>query len=499
MIVLKRILICDLFLLLLVMAGPVTAADDVTERALKLYEKHHYEEASHLLRPELATMDISRQAAASLALGMIYLASAKLYRELHQTALVIELDYLTQLSKQKSGSTSSLVDLYLGQALVEAGKPAEGVIYLMRFADHVGAKSPMKPIAEIELGIAYSRQKQAQKAGQAWSGLDTTKPEIKAALAGAYAVTGAQQHKPVAMADAAVLEAKKLGAIPGARMNRNLLRAYSQGGAPGQALDLLGISELKDASYVEDLGSSKTISFYDLSLLDDIAKTHLGSAVLYLEQANRDVKFGGISSYYLADAYLQQGNAELSLNAAARFRTEEKFPPQYRDYAQIQQAIGFGKAGKKAESAAIWQSLTDKSAENPSLLAALIQACTPARADCIKVEKLALAAVEKGDGRKFFSLNAALGKYYLLQKDYSRALLFMEAGRDKAYKNKIEVNDPAMLVGLAEAYYRNKKFSENLEIYFEIGKQYPLVRQIQEAMQGIYSMEHQSAGEVKIF
>ena len=51
----------------------------------------------------------------------------------------------------------------------------------------------------------------------------------------------------------------------------------------------------------------------------------------------------------------------------------------------------------------------------------------------------------------------------------------MEAGRDKAYKNKIEVNDPVMLVGLAEAYYRNKKFSENLEIYFEIGKQYPVV------------------------
>jgi hypothetical protein len=499
MIFLKRIFICDLFLLLLVMAGTVMAADDVTERALKLYEKHHYEEASHLLGPALATMDISRQAAASLALGMIYLASAKLYRELHQTAIVIELDYLTQLSKQKSGSASSFVNFYLGQALVEAGRPAEGAAYLQRFVDQLGAKSPMKPIADIELGIAFSRQKLTQKAEQQWSGLDTTKPEIKAALAGAYAATGAQQYKPVMMADSAMLDARKSGSNPGVRMNRSLLRAYSQGGATVQALDLLGISELKNESYVEDLGSSKTISFYDLGLLDDIAKTHLGAAVLYLELASKDVKFGGISSYYLADAYLQKGNAELSLNAAARFRTEEKFPTQYRDNAQIQQAIALGKTGQKAESAAIWHSLTDKSAENPSLLAALIQACTPARADCVKVEQLALAAVEKGEGKKFFSLNAALGKYYLLQKDYSRALLFMEAGRDKAYKNKIEVNDPAMLVRLAEAYYLNKKFSENLEIYFEIGKQYPYVRQIQEAMQGIYSMEHQSAGEVKIF
>jgi uncharacterized protein HemY len=110
-----------------------------------------------------------------------------------------------------------------------------------------------------------------------------------------------------------------------------------------------------------------------------------------------------------------------------------------------------------------------------------------------------LAAAEKGEGKKYFILNAALGKYYLRQKNYASAVLFMEAGRDKANKNKIEANDPVMLVGLAEAYYRSKKFSENLEIYFEIGKQYPVVRQIQEAMQGIYSMEHQSAGDVKIF
>ena len=56
-----------------------------------------------------------------------------------------------------------------------------------------------------------------------------------------------------------------------------------------------------------------------------------------------------------------------------------------------------------------------------------------------------------------------------------------------------------MLVGLAEAYYRKKNYAENLEIYFELGKQFPVVRQIQEAMQGIYSMQQKSAGEVKIY
>ena len=107
--------------------------------------------------------------------------------------------------------------------------------------------------------------------------------------------------------------------------------------------------------------------------------------------------------------------------------------------------------------------------------------------------------VEKGEGRKFFTLNIALGKLYLGKKDYARAVSYLEAGRDKSNKNKIESNDPVMLVNLAESYYRTKKFSEALEIYFEMSKQFPDVRQIQEALQGIYSMEQKSAGDVKIF
>ena len=481
------------------MPGQAIAANDVTARALKLYEKHYYEEAARLLRPELAKMESSRQAAASLALGMIYLGSANVYGELHKTALLVELDYLTQLSRQKTGASSRFADFYLGQTLLEAGRPKEAVTHLQRYANKVGARSPFKPFADIELGIAYSRQKQEQKAKQVWSKQDLSKPEIKAALAGAYAAVGAQGNKPVAMADEALRAAKLQRYTPSTRMVRNLLRAYSMGGAPDKALDLLNASELKEASYIEDIGSSKTIRFYDSSLLQDMARTHLYAAVQYLERASSDAKLGSTANYYLADAYLQQGNTELALRADANILAQTQMPAQYSDRTRIHQAGVDYTAGHRKEAGLAWQSLAEKFSADPALLAAVMQACAQAAADCTKIEKLALAAVEQGEGKKFFQLNAALGKYYLLQKDYPKALLYMEAGRDKAYKNKIEVNEPEMLIGLAEAYYRNKKFSENLEIYFEIAKQYPVVRQIQEAMQGIYSMEQNSAGDVKIF
>lgn len=92
-----------------------------------------------------------------------------------------------------------------------------------------------------------------------------------------------------------------------------------------------------------------------------------------------------------------------------------------------------------------------------------------------------------------------MGSYYLAKREYPKAASYLEAGRDKGNKNKIEFNPPAMLVDLAEAYYRTKKFSEALEIYFEMSRQFPQVRQLQDALQGIYSMEHKSAGDVKIF
>ncbi len=499
----KQLILCGLTLPFLLagwaVSGIVVAADDITSRALKLYEKHHYDEAIRLLRPEVGSNNAGPQAAASLALGMSYLGSAMLYRELHKTAQQIELDYLSQLSKQKAGTSSSYVNFYLGQAFLEAGKPEQAATHLRKFAGQVSAQSPFRNYASVELGLAYSKLKQQGKAEHEWAGLDTNVPELKAALAGAYAVAGKQEYKPVTMADAALADKKKSKSGPDEYMLRNLLRAYSKSGATEKALALLATSEFKNASFVEELGQSKTIRFYDMSLLGDIAHVHLGAALSYLEQASRDEKLNGTATYYLADAYLFQGNAEAAQRMVTSLLAQTRLPAHYRSIAQVYQASTFSLSGRQREAGEIWLSLAEKSGDDPALLAAVMRACAQVNGNCSKLEKLSLDSIEKGEGKKYFALNAALGRYYLLKKEYPKAVLYMEAGRDKANKNKIEVNDPVMLVALAEVYYRNKKFSENLEIYFELSKQYPAVRQVQEAMQGIYSMEHQSAGDVKIY
>ena len=163
----------------------------------------------------------------------------------------------------------------------------------------------------------------------------------------------------------------------------------------------------------------------------------------------------------------------------------------------MRQALIAHRQGRVAEAESAWTAMAEK-ASDPEVLADIVLGCADAQAPCGKVLARAGQVTEAGDGRRVQRLNFALGSYHLRKKDYPRAIFHMEAGRDKSNKNKIEANDPEMLAGLAEAYYRTKKFSEGLEIFFEMSKEFPVVRQIQEAMQGVYSMEQRSAGDVKI-
>jgi len=154
--------------------------------------------------------------------------------------------------------------------------------------------------------------------------------------------------------------------------------------------------------------------------------------------------------------------------------------------------------GQKETAESQFQQLL-QSKPDPDLAAELLMACCNHGIDFPPAVISATELAQKGEGKAFASLNHALGRYYLWKKDYVRAVVHMEAGRDKSNKNRIEFNDPLMLIHLADAYYYSRKYSEALEIFFEMSKQFPAVRQIQVAIQGVYSMEQKSAGDAKIF
>jgi hypothetical protein len=474
-------------------------AQDLTARAMKLYEKHLYDEAARLLHPAINSLDEATQPGARLALGMIYLRSAELYFELQRNAVVIQSDYLKKLTLQKGPDASRFADYYLGLVSLEDGKYSDSSRQLQKFIDNADVSNGYKSLAKVDLGLSYWGLKQGGLASAQWNLSAATPLDEKAALAATYAYAGMRERKPADMADQVLTEIKKQGKPVSMLLTQRLVRAFGRSDAIEKALDLLDVSELRAAAYVETLGKSKSISFYDPGLLADMAYVYLRASINYLEQAGQNQKLASTAAFFLADAYLIAGNLELANRYSTSFLSQAQIPTAYLIHARATQAASSYRAGKQQEALTIWGELFDQAAVRPELQAEILNACVVARANCSKFEQRAVAVTEAGEGKKFFPLNAALGKYYLARKNYAKAVLHMEAGRDKANKNKIEVNDPAMLAMLAQAYFYNKKFSESLEIYFEMSKQYPAIRQIQDSLQGIYSIEQKSAGDVKIF
>jgi tetratricopeptide (TPR) repeat protein len=485
--------------IILITSTQAFAVDDVVTRAMKLYEKRHYDEAARMLRADSALIEQGKKGSANLALGMIYFKNAMLHRELYQATVVTSQDYLKKLAAAQGKDRSRFVDLYFGEALVESGKSGAAAFYLKKFSSSEGVEPRYRAIAKVSLGLGYYQNNESPKATELWGGINTSDPEVKAELAAAYCKVGLMDKDPSVIAEGILSGMKRSDKPLSIRMVKNLLAIYARKtGLTEKGLDLLNRSDLKAFSYRETLGKSKVIHFYDLSLLNDMATLYGRAAVAYLEKAIGDPKVKDGGEFYLGQASALFGSIEQSSKVTASFIATTQMPQQYKDRIRVWQGANLYARNRQTDAMAVWDELMRKQPDDPDLISEILFACTRVKVECPRALQKAVAMVEAGESKKLSSLNIAIGKYYLGRLDHDKAVSYLEAGRDKSNKNKIESNDPVMLVSLADVYYRSKKFSEALEIYFEMSKRFPEVRQIQEAMQGVYAMEHKSAGDVKI-
>ena len=473
---------------------PAWGADDPVNAATKLYEKRRYEQAARMLE---GVKDIAPQG--QLVLGMIYLRNADLHEVLARTAAAAELDYLDKLLKASAEGHSRYARLYLAEALLARGNAREAARHFEQVRADPAIETRYRAIASIGLGSALWTQRDAVRARGLWSGAAGADgaAEITLARAAAQARARAVDVKSLRRVADGAGNARELSP----RARRYLIEIYLAAGVPDEALAVAQAADLGMASYVEGFkvakGTAKSISFYDLALLTDLAQLYRELARRQLEQAAADARMKPSAEYYLAEALNALGANDEALAFVQAFLARPQAPAQYRERARARQALIAYRQGRGAEAESTWTAMAGSSSD-PEVLADIVLGCADAQAQCAKVLARVGQVIEAGDARRYRRLNFALGSYYLRQKDYARAIAYMEAGRDKSNKNKIEANDPEMLAGLAEAYYRIKKFSEGLEIFFEMSQEFPVVRQIQEAVQGVYSMEQRSAGDVRI-
>jgi tetratricopeptide (TPR) repeat protein len=472
------------------------AADDPLAGAMKQFDRHRYEQAARALEEALPKLDGARRAQAQLVLGTTYLRNAELHAAIARSAAAVQLDYLDRLARTGVEGRSVYARLFLAESLLASGNAAEAGKHFEQFRVSA-AEANFLALAGIGLGSVAWGRRDAEQARNAWSGAGSS-TEVVLARAAAESGVGTGDAKAQRRIADEASRARELSI----RARRYLIEIYLAGGAPDKALAVARAANLAAASHVETFraakGTAKSISFYDLALLHGLTRLYGELARQQLEQAVTDARVKPTAVFYLADLYALLGREAEASKSAQAFLAEPQAPAPYRERVRARQAQLTYRQGKRAEAESTWSTIAEQGSD-PEVQAAVVDACAAVGAECGKaIARLALIA-EAGDVKRLRRLNAALGNYYLRKKDYARAIGYMEAARDKSNKNKIEANDPEMLAGLAEAYYRTKKYSEGLEIFFEMSKEFPVVRQIQEAMQGVYSMEQRSAGDVKIF
>ncbi len=478
------------------MAFAAHGAEDPAARGTKLLERRHYGEAAAVLRSRLVSPSAGSQGQAVLALGVAYLKNAQLHRALRHASAAMGIDYLSKLTSERGRGGSSLAVRYLGEALLAADRPREARPHIEKFLAGSRKGTAEAEIASIDLALCLSRTGEGTRAKSLLSGVNASDPAVGSELAAAYARTGRVDRATVEMAEGALAAARAKGRRPGARILKNVAYVYARAGRPDRAVELIESADLSAFSAEEVKRKNTILRLYDPFLLEDLAAIYFEAGISWLGKAAADPRVRDAAVYYLGEAYALPGAVAPSTQGAEALAAAARLPSPYGERAVARQASGRYAAGRKAEATRDWEAISRKT--DPDTMAEVLLACDRAGAPCADIAARAAAVAEKGEGKRMRALQFALGRHFLDRKDYGKAVTYLEAGRDKGYKNKIESNDPELLAALAEAYYRIRKFSEAQEIFFELGKSFPAVRQIQEALQGIYVREQKSPGDVRI-
>jgi len=468
--------------------APAQAAEDGVRRAAQLLERNHYESAAAVLRAEGPGGEVG--GAAALTLGRAYARSAELYRALHRSSLDAGTRYLRAVAAQGGPDRSRLAALYYGEYLVEAGRTAEGVAQLRRFLAQKDAPAPYRDLAEAALAAAQARTVPAQA--------KAADPVVRIQAAAAMSRWEAKRPEAVALVDQAIGELRKAGKPP-TRATTHAIGVYVRGGRHDKAFALADAADLGAPSHEEAIGKSKVLRFYDAALLGNLAALHQAAAERLLAEARNDARLKGMAGYFLVELHLQAGETAKAAAVLSALVAAGDLPAAFRDRAAVMQAALDARSGHGVRGNAAFAQLAQQHAQEPVLLAETLRACVRAGASCAGVAESARALALTSQAERFRNLHRAVGEHYAAAGQTERALAFLETARDKSNKNKIDTNDPLLLVRLADLHLAAKSFSENLEIYFELAKEFPAVRQLQEAGQGIYSTEYRSAGDVKIF
>ena len=350
--------------------------------------------------------------------------------------------------------------------------------------------------------MAYYLMGEKKKGEDYWRGVSAKDEEIIAEKGYILARLNTGLKDALEMAQNAINISQKSGRKD-IQLYRNAAYVYYKNDMADAALELLDKMPSDEAVFVDNMERNKVIKFYDPSTIGDISAIYYYAAGKYFNRVmnlrGRE-RYEDLIRYYLGEVSYGLGRYDAAIDEINNFVKLSKRDARYNERARVLLGACYYKKGDKKKAEEIWNDVLNKNPQDAGIISELmdtyaeLKVADPAILKRME-EKDSSSSRDEKLAKPFYM---SLGRLYYNKKDYERSVQTLELARDKGNKNKLETNDPVFLIRLADGYYRLKKYSESLEIFFGIGKVYPIVRQIQDTIQGVYSAEEKGSGEARI-
>ncbi|MEK6748573.1 MAG: hypothetical protein AABY83_05135 [Pseudomonadota bacterium] len=482
-------------LVLTTLTGVVPAAGtDSMTKATKSMELRRYDEAWRELYSNIGTIDASARDAAMFTLASIFHNNAILYKQFYLGAVEAQTDYLNLLLKDKSKNKSKYAPLAAAMLAYEKGDCKSALAALSKMGGNQ-EKSITSLSGVIDTACRSGR---LIKANDLFAKGTATLDATLAAARISYS-NGRQKQVVDATLNRAAITPDKVLKDASASGVADYIILLAEQGKIEEALKFVTRIDLSKPWLKEESKDGRKIYFYTPASLSSLSSLYSAAFKFYVAKLSGGGKYNALGSYLSGERSFLEGDYAGAAKILDGIVGKGKLPPRVDERGAV--LLKFSRlktpTGGDVDSAAI--ELASASADKLELLSDIAWGCSIVGGKCEKFMQLASSKVDVADSKRGKALFSELGKLFELTNKHGKAIALLEMARDKANKNKIEYNDPLMLTSLAEAYRSTKSFSEHLEIYFEMSKYYPAVRIVQDAVQGIYSVEQKSAGDVKIF
>lgn len=447
--------------------------------AQDLFRRNHWQEARAHLRGEWSALPESERAAATFLIGRSHVREAEFYRAVRQVGVEIGLVYYKELAGQRSNRRIALLPLFTAFYQLEAGDTGAAARGLSAAAALPALSPQWKASARLRHAHALAA---AGRAAAAEPGVEARFWQLIAR----------------GTADASPLN-------PATPRERLLAAAIQfRGGRAAAAEQLLAGIDLDSPDAEDRSDPKKVLRFHDPLVAAAWERVCWERAVIALRP--QAIAGGGVeqtlAAYYTGLSLFELGAYE----EAARFLKQASasaspLPAPLQSSAQILLAgcSWPGRVPTAAELLPLW----DATRGQPDSVLAWHKVV---RADLARSEpfatKLDLRTRELLHAPSERPSGAFVGAWALARlrrgADATWLLPTLAEYRDDSNKNKVDWNDPLLLLALAAANHRNQQYAQSLETLFELSKSFPGLRWVQWNLQGVYAARQKAGGETRI-